>query len=166
MLAAGKIPGITNTRFGISILSVFRFYFFIYLVEAGYRLHLCEFGIRAPPCFDKPWNSETIAEFWGQRWNLAIAQQLRNLFFKPIAATGHRKAGELAVFVASSALHMIPIVSLGGSPKAVVSTATFFLLQPLLIAIEKKFKLKGRGWVQFAMWSCVPLFAVPLYEVM
>ena len=98
-----------------TFLGMMRFYFAIVFVEALYRLHLNLFGVRPPVCFDEPWKSETVAEFWGKRWNLAIAGQLRNVFFKPLAEMGHRAAGEVAVFLGSALLHMIPIVSMGGS---------------------------------------------------
>ena len=165
MVGLLKIPQIHRTLPAIYVISTFRFYFFILMVEAGYRFHLCKFGIRAPVCFNQPWKSETISEFWGQRWNLAIAQQLRNIFFKPLAEAGHRRIGELSVFLASSCLHMIPIVSLEGSRKSVVSTALFFILQPLIISMEKQFQLKGPLWVHAAFWSTAPLFVLPLYEV-
>jgi len=161
-----RIKLVLRHRLLIAIASMLRFYSFISLAEAGYRLHLNKFGIRAPVCFDEPWRSQTVGEFWGKRWNLAIAQQLRNVVFKPVSNyTGNRKLGELAIFAASSALHMIPVVSLGGSQRAIASTAVFFLIQPGLIAFEKSFHLKGVPWVHLALWSCAPLFSLPLYEV-
>lgn len=151
-----------------TVLSMLRFYFFINSVEAGYRLHLAHFGIKAPTCFDSPWESETVQEFWGKRWNLSIAQQLRAVFFKPLALQGHRALGEFAVFLASAVLHILPIAILGGSRRAVASTAIYFLLQPVLIALERTFPhtLRGKLWVQLSMWTIAPLFALPMLRVM
>jgi len=165
VLGLAKIESLVKNKFSLTVLSMFRFYFFTTMVEASYRLHLVLFGIRPPVCFDEPWKSVTVAEFWGQRWNLSIAGQLRNIFFKPLAEAGQRKLGELSVFLASSALHMIPIVTLGGSRQGIISTACFFAVQPFVIAFEKQFGLTGRAWVQAALWSTAPLFALPLYEV-
>ena len=75
-IVASRSRKVQQMRFLLSVLSIFRFYFALQVVEAGYRFHLVKFGIRAPVCFKDPWNSETIGEFW-TRWNLAIAQQLR-----------------------------------------------------------------------------------------
>jgi hypothetical protein len=97
---------------------------------------------------------------------LSIAQQLRNVFFKPLARRGNRPLGELFVFLGSAALHMIPVVSLGGSHKMIRNTALFFLAQPVLIAMERNFSvLRGQAWVQLAMWGVAPLFAIPMFKV-
>ena len=161
-----KSPIVTKSRYLIAVASMFRFYHFISLTEAGYRFHLAKFGIAAPVCFDNPWASETISEFWGKRWNMVIATQLRNIFYKPVVQlTENKLYGELSIFLASSALHMIPVVSLGGSVTAIGTTALFFLLQPGLMAFENKFKLRGRVWVQSVLWTLAPLFSIPLYEV-
>lgn len=163
--------GLKSSSIGVkvvvkTVLGMLRFAYGVFLAEAGYRLHLSVFGVKAPVCFDEPWKSTTVAEFWGKRWNLAIAGQLRNVFFKPLAEAGQRGMGEVAVFWGSAALHMIPIVTLGGSTRAVVTTSLFFIMQPVLIAIEKQCKFSSVMWVQFALWSTAPLFALPLLEVL
>jgi D-alanyl-lipoteichoic acid acyltransferase DltB (MBOAT superfamily) len=167
MSAILRQPFILRNWFLISTVNMFRFFHFISMAEAGYRLHLAKFGIRAPACFDNPWKSETVAEFWSKRWNMVIATQLRNVFYKPVVQwTNSKFKGALSVFAASSALHMIPVVSLGGSKAAITSTALFFLMQPALIWFESALKLKGKAWVNCAMWSTAPLFSLPLYTVL
>jgi hypothetical protein len=165
-LAVLRSRAVAERWFLIAVASMYRFYFLVSGVEAGYRLHLALFSIKAPVCFDAPWNSLTIAEFWGKRWNLSIAQQLRNVFYKPILqVSGNKRLAALATFIASSGLHMIPIVSLGGSKKAVATTALFFLVQPLLMAVESAFHIKSKLWVHGALWAVAPLFSLPLHEV-
>ena len=153
-----------QSRSVLSVVSMFRFYFIIRVVEAAYRLHLVAFGVRPPICFDEPWKSKTIAEFW-TRWNLSIAQQLRAIFYKPVLERGYRQLAEFSVFISSALLHLLPIYVLGGSTKAKRSTALFFLCQPVLIMFERKFKLQSRLWVQLALWSVAPLFSLPLHQV-
>ena len=149
----------------LSILSLLRFYFLLRVAEAGYRFHLIKFGIRAPICFDEPWKSETIAEFWN-RWNLSIAQQLQAIFYKPLARKGYSNLAKASIFLGSAGLHIVPVVTLNGSKEAIGSTTLFFTLQPILMALESYFKIRSQLWVHFVMWSISPLFALPLYEVL
>lgn len=98
---------------------------------------------------------------------MTIAQQLRNVFFKPITAlSGSRRLGELGIFLASAGLHMIPVVTFGGSPEQIISTGAFFVVQPLLIMIEKSLGIKSKLWVQSSLWSVAPLFSLPLFDTM
>lgn len=152
----------------VTLLTMLKFYGYITAIEAGYRLHLAYYHIRAPKCFDEPWESKSVQEFWGSRWNLSIAQQLRNLLFKPLASRGYRNAGLVNMFLGSAALHILPVQQLGGSAWMMASTGAFFLLQPVLMGMERQFPelCTGKMWVQLALWGVAPLFAVPVYHVM
>jgi hypothetical protein len=149
-----------------NFISVIRFYSAITLIEAFYRLHLLLFEIKPPVCFDEPWKSQTIAEFWSTRWNQAIARQMRNVAYKPLAARGFKRGAEFGVFTSSALLHVFPIYLLDGSISAQLSTLLYFSVQPILMWTERIFKLKGLWWVQIAGWGVSPLFALPLLEVL
>jgi len=127
-------------------------------VEACYATHLAAFGIQSPLCFDHPLQSQTVAEFWNTRWNLAIARQLSNVAYKPLAEMGYKTTGVWATFVASAILHICPFLFLGGSKKAIQSTLLFFFTQPILMLVENKFKLKGPVWVASSFFTTAPLF--------
>ena len=151
----------------LTVVSVFRFYCAVTFVEAAYRAHLAYYGVRAPVCYDEPWKAETVNEFWAVRWNQAIARQMRNVCYKPtLQLSGNKRLAEVAVFSGSALLHAFPVALLGGSKRAIASTLAFFAAQPMLVMVERTFKLKGLWWAQLAGWSTAPLFALPLLEVL
>src|SRR6266513_1342285 len=46
-------------------------------------------GVNAPPIMSAPLRSESLAEFWGKRWNLGFRQLAHDLLFAPL----HKKLG-------------------------------------------------------------------------
>ena len=41
-------------------------------------------GLAISPHFDQPYASESMASFWGRRWNVATSNTLRSLIYDPI----------------------------------------------------------------------------------
>jgi hypothetical protein len=82
-------------------------------------------GLELIPSFDEPWLSNSLADFWGRRWNIPTASMLRCVVYDPIiegrlvcveggakgrqaAAGGTRKAAALAAaFIASGVMHEV-----------------------------------------------------------
>jgi D-alanyl-lipoteichoic acid acyltransferase DltB (MBOAT superfamily) len=36
------------------------------------------------PHFDAPWRSQSLADFWAKRWDLAAGNTLRDLVYEPV----------------------------------------------------------------------------------
>ncbi len=45
-------------------------------------------GLAISPHFDQPYASESMASFWGRRWNVATSNTLRSLIYDPIYEGG------------------------------------------------------------------------------
>eukprot|EP00947_MAST-08B_sp_MAST-8B-sp1_P006244 g6244.t1 len=84
-------------------------------------------GHSVPIAMDAPHRSQTIREFWSERWNRVIARLLRNGFYLPIfrRALGLPKpAARLATFAVSGLLHVYPIILATASGSSSVSIRT------------------------------------------
>eukprot|EP00891_Asterochloris_glomerata_P009675 jgi/Astpho2/9675/fgenesh1_pg.00146_%23_81_t len=76
-------------------------------------------GLAISPHFDQPYASESMASFWGRRWNVATSNTLRSLIYDPIyegrlvrssrAANAYspirRAVGLCACFIVSGMVH-------------------------------------------------------------
>ncbi|HUR37287.1 MAG TPA: MBOAT family protein [Terriglobales bacterium] len=62
-------------------------------------------GVAIEPLQRDPIASRSVAEFWGERWNLPMTRWLNEFFFRPLARRGHPLVGIVAAFVVSAALH-------------------------------------------------------------
>jgi hypothetical protein len=119
-------------------------------------------GVVAPPIMRAPILARSLAELWGERWNLAFAESARRLILRPL---GRRLGGRVAggiVFLVSGLLHEV-VISLParggwGGP------TLYFLIQAAGMAFERSAAGKhfglGRGGVGWA-WTFV-IAAAPL----
>ena len=121
-------------------------------------------GIALPRLHDAPYRSLSVGEFWGRRWNLTVSRVLRQRCFEPLA----RRSVVLALvgsFAASAATHLY-ILGAALGPRAALSCAAFFLVQPLILLAERR--LNVRRWPRLAAWvwtmSTLGLFAPLLLE--
>jgi hypothetical protein len=82
-------------------------------------------GLELIPSFDEPWLSDSLADFWGRRWNIPTAAMLRCVVYDPVmegrlacgkggaqgrraGASGVRRAAALAAaFFASGVMHEV-----------------------------------------------------------
>jgi hypothetical protein len=96
-------------------------------------------GVDAPPLMRAPIAARSLAEFWGERWNVAFAESARRFLLRPLARRwGVERAGAL-VFLASGLVHelVISFPARGGWG----GPTLYFLLQGAGVAFEKS----GRG---------------------
>jgi len=127
-------------------------------------------GLTVPPLMQSPWRSTSLVEFWTKRWNPAASQLFRMCCFAPLA----RRSSALALFTAfaGSALGHTLLVYLGlGRWTISLACGAFFLVQPLLIAAERRMKVKR--WPRAAAWTWTlaaliitsPLFVEPVFQI-
>ncbi len=122
-------------------------------------------GVSAPRMHHAPHRSRSLGEFWSRRWNLGVARILHQRFFVPIARRG-RGYALMATFGASAAGHAYGAGAALG-PGAALAWATFFLVQPPLIAAERRLGVKrwpaagSWAWKAAALLLFSPLFVEP-----
>jgi hypothetical protein len=92
-------------------------------------------GIDAPPIMNSPPRSTSVAEFWGNRWNMAFRDLTHTFLFRPLARRLGLQRALVASFVFSGVVHdlVISIPARGGygGPTA------FFIVQAIAILVEK-----------------------------
>lgn len=128
------------------------------------RLVSAALAIRLPPVHDAPYLSRTIGEFWGDRWNLTMASWLKRHCFLPLRRYGASHA-LIATFAASAGFHAYLFASVDWS--IAFSWALFFLLQPLLLFIERSINVKSwpaplaHVWTISSLILLLPLLLSP-----
>jgi len=127
-------------------------------------------GVVAQPLMRAPILSVSVAEFWGERWNVAFAQTARRYLLRPLARRwGVRRAGAL-VFLVSGLVHetVISLPARGGwgGPTA------YFLLQAAGVGLEKSAAgrrlglgegWRGRVWMLLVTAGPLPLLLNPAF---
>lgn len=128
------------------------------------------FGRHTPMLHDSPHLARTVSEFWGHRWNRMVSAVLRDRAYAPLA----RRVPMLALtaaFALSAAFHAYLIVFAAGLGAA-LAWALFFLLQPLVIAAERRFGVRrwplwaGRTWTIAVLSVLSPLMVEPALRVL
>jgi hypothetical protein len=142
-------------------------------VEAAVRLlsflYRCV-GLRPPRLHDHPILSRSIAEFWGRRWNRIVGAWLGAVAFAPLSARGYPRLGVVLAFVLSALLHIYFTWAAVGLGLAFMM-ASFFLLQPLLLLLERWLHVRSwrrpwqRTWTLGALIALSPLFVEPFLRV-
>jgi alginate O-acetyltransferase complex protein AlgI len=144
---AGMLGIIFSLHFGL-----------LHLVSWGWR----RAGVDAPPIMRAPIAATSLAEFWGERWNIAFADGARRFIMRPLARRwGAGRAG-LAVFLISGLLHetVVSLPARGGWG----GPTLYFLLHAAGLAFEKSalgIRLglgRGvRGWLWTLLVALAPL---------
>lgn len=119
-------------------------------------------GVQAPPIMRAPILADSLADFWGGRWNAAFADVARRFVFRPTVRTlGTRWAGAL-VFLVSGLVHEVAISlpARGGWGGPTI----YFLIQGAGVALEKtawgkRLGLSGgwRGWLWMVLCTLTPV---------
>lgn len=116
-------------------------------------------GIPVGRLFDNPVASRTLGEFWGRRWNLAFHVVARDFVFKPVARRWGPAWATMAAFAFSGLLHdlllSLPVGAGYGLP------TLYFLLQGVLVLVERRFSIRSRTWTLFWLAAPVPLLFHP-----
>ncbi len=107
-------------------------------------------GVSAPALMRSPHRSVSLGEFWAQRWNPAVSALIfGRYFFAPLARRGVGLA-LFAAFLASAVAHVSLLFMANGRWGHSLMWGAFFLVQPLLIAVERRVKV--RRWRPAAAW--------------
>lgn len=124
-------------------------------------------GFVLPKLHDDPILARTLGEFWGQRWNLCVRSMLHDHCFWPIARRAGVPAAVVGTFAASAALHFWLVLPAGGLELA-SSMGAFFLLQGLLVLLERRIGVARfsrplqHAWTVSGVVLPLPLFLEPL----
>ena len=148
------------------------FFFAVLLaVDAMYRVvPLLGAGLDLPTAFNKPWQSASLAEFWRDRFDLAVQDVLRLCVQRPARRLGLSKgAAVVATFFGSGLLHTHGVwVSGVASVSDAVLMLAFFMVHAALVVAEQALVPRGAGAGPTAavMLLTTPLFVVPLLNVL
>ncbi len=118
--------------------------------------------------FENPFQSRSLGDFWGRRWNLAFVEMDRMLFMRPLRRVLGARGAILGVFVISGFLHEMaisyPVQAGWGGPMA------YFVLQGVLVLFESRYLKRWpvaalRVWAWFWIFAPLPLlFHAPFRE--
>ncbi len=126
-------------------------------------------GVTVPPLMQSPYLSTSISEFWAERWNVQVSALIHRFCFAPLA----RRSVALALCAAFgfSAVGHACLADLGlGRWGISLVGGAFFMVQPLLIAAERRMKVRrwspaaGRAWTLTALAITSPLFVEPVLQ--
>ena len=121
-------------------------------------------GFAAPPIMRAPIAATSLANLWGERWNIAFAEAARRFLLRPLARRCGVRAAGAVVFLTSGLVHetVISLPARGGWG----GPTLYFLLQGAGIAFEKSaFGLRaglgsgnrGRLWTLLVAVAPIPL---------
>jgi hypothetical protein len=139
------------------------------MATTGPNFVMAALGINVPPYFQSPCQSVTISEFWSKRWNRAAGEFLRRCCFAPLAGCGAVFA-MFATFALSAVGHALMIFFVLRRWKIAVIFGAFFLVQPLLIAAERRLAVRrwrpeaGRAWTLTALAITSPMIIEPTLQ--
>jgi hypothetical protein len=119
-------------------------------------------GVPVKELFIAPYQSKSLREFWGQRWNLAFSEMTALVVYRPLKGLWGAQYAMIASFLLSGLLHemaiSLPVNAGYGLPLA------YFALHGLAMYLENSSRLvKGiiqhpfasRVWV--LMWLLLPM---------
>lgn len=98
-------------------------------------------GVAARPIMNAPFQSTSLAEFWGRRWNGAFNQLILEIFFRPFARSLGTTRATLTAFLISGVIHELVISLPAGAGYGL--PAGYFLLQGWGV-IAQRTPLRGR----------------------
>lgn len=124
-------------------------------------------GIDVDPIQRDPILSRSVAEFWGERWNLPVSQWLNEIFFRLLARRGRPLVGMMMAFLVSALFHawlLFAAVDL----RAGLLAGSFFLLQVPAIILERRLRIRrwpvyaAHAWTLVILLASSPLLTLPL----
>lgn len=124
-------------------------------------------GYDVPRFHDDPIKSLTVAEFWGERWNLIVGRWLRAHCFMPLARRRLPLVGLGAAFAASTVLHVYLAWAVLDA-QAAAMWALFFAAQIPILLVERALRVStwppwsARIWTIGVLCAVSPLFVAPV----
>ncbi len=150
---------------GIMILA------FAEMATAAFPMVAAAFGLTVPALMRSPWRSASVSEFWTRRWNIFASEKVfRPYVFAPMARYGAGLA-LFAAFALSAFAHVLMAFMALGRWRISLICGAFFLVQPLLIAAERRFGERRwrpaarRAWTLGVLAITSPLFVEPLLQI-
>jgi hypothetical protein len=127
-------------------------------------------GLTAPGLMNSPVLSMSIGEFWTERWNPGASVFIRKACYEPLARHGRVRA-LFAAFIVSGIWHLLLAYAVLGRWGMSVVWGAFFFVQPLLILLERRMKVRrwrpaaARGWTLSALAVTCPLIVEPTLQI-
>jgi hypothetical protein len=127
-------------------------------------------GLTMPGLFNSPVLSRSIGGFWTERWNPGASVFIRKACYEPLARHGRVRA-LFAAFIVSGIWHLLLAYVLLGRWGMSVVWGAFFFVQPLLILLERRMKVRrwrpeaARGWTLSALAVTCPLIVEPMLQI-
>ncbi len=155
LLGAGLMLGVAPRFFARPLLAgwigmtglIFMLHFGLFHLLA---LHLQRKGFGADPIMNRPHLGNSLANFWGQRWNRAFQCLTWTYLFQPLRKRMPAVGALWICFLVSGLIHelVITVPARGGygGPTA------YFLLQALGLVLERKFRNRVRPWLM-RVWT-------------
>jgi hypothetical protein len=141
------------------------------MVTAGHDFLTASMGLAAAGLMRSPHRSTSVAEFWAKRWNpVASTLVFRKFCFDPLARFGVARA-LFAAFLASAIGHLLLTYMASGRWGIALMCGAFFIVQPLVIAIERRLNMRrwrpsaGRAWTLTALMITSPLLVEPVLQL-
>lgn len=123
-----------------------------------------------PHTLNSPVLSRSIGEFWTERWNPGASVFFRRTCYEPLARHGRVRA-LFAAFIVSGIWHLLLAYAVLGRWGMSVVWGAFFFVQPLLILLERRMKVRhwrpaaARVWTFSALAVTCPLIVEPMLQI-
>jgi hypothetical protein len=140
------------------------------IMTASLALLTAAGGVSAPQLFHSPYRSTSVSEFWTKRWNVGASVLFRKFCFEPIARR-HVALALFATFLVSAVAHFILAYSALGDFFPSFACGAFFLVQPALILVERRLRIRlwrplfAWGWTFGVLALMSPLFVEPVLRI-
>lgn len=128
-------------------------------------------GVAVPSIQETPIASQSIREFWSQRWNKPVSDWLAEFVFLPVSRRSNAGWGVMASFATSGLLHAWMFYSALGFGPALMAFA-FFIFQAMFVLVESFIRLRQlsprlrRAWTLGMLGISSPLFVEPVLRVL
>ncbi len=172
MIAVTRLSGISGFAYLVAwiVCTATMVYTGADLLSDLLRVVYLALGVDVPTVQRNPILSRSLAEFWGQRWNLVVGGWLREFMFDPLARRRHPRLGLAAAFGGSAGIHAWLVGALGTS--AALMMVAYFFLQGTALFVEARLGLRhappavGRLWTIIVLLVPLPLLLGPWFQSM
>lgn len=144
---------------------------FAELMTASHGFVTALMGLTAAGLMCSPHLSTSLTEFWSKRWNPAASSLIfRKYGFAPLARKNVTWALVGAFLLSAVAHFLLPYMAMGKLGVSIMCGA-FFLVQPPLILLERRMKIRRwrpaaqRAWTLSALAVTSPLFVEPALQL-